>query len=749
VRLMFIMMMVSSMLLLSVPGAGASETGMVGWWPLDEGYGRTVYDLSVLRTNGTIYGAAWAAGLTGSCPELTGPGEFILIPHREEFDFDKEFTVSAWICPFALAEGVIFGNGDGHLSGYVFQLNDGGLSAVLKRDGQTCRRIGYSVTTPKLLQENVWSHVSITYDGAQNGVRFFCDGARAGIRLKDKEAAELSPAGRIRYHEKWEDANVAQVSIGTSPIFPLRFGQFRGLIRDVKLYRRALSDEEIMADYLRSAASIGALKVTTTRDRERSWLTCRIKGRTVDEKGNPVEAKLSLSVNGKYYFPDDTLSWGDRNGASFISPRGGFALGVPPGKIRIEAFGGPEFFTASLELEMKDKSEQELIIEMKRLVDMPSLGWYGGEHHLHSYGHGKGKTYDFFQRPDGWRWWAAAAMAAGFNYVSSPVPNPQGNIASAWNDRFICASTTEGGPWLDETCKIWKAVGGGGICMIPDITAAEKAGVLAVPQGYPDNWQELFFDSNVFGFDRSFPVAVALEKVYIWDVYYRGKAVTAKDWYRYLNSGFKLGIGSGSDEYLSISPAPEAKEYTKLESLSWPEVIKGYKRRCTFWTSGPLVVCKINGRDIGDTVFLPVNGSGKALLSIEAWDRYGLQRIEVVRNGEVLQTLDLTDNPAHTGKELQLNIENTCWLALRLYGGRGGFAHTSPIYIQYGDRPMVPRQEDIDYFLNWVKMYRKFVVDNAEKQKVAPDVLTQTLNWIGQAENVYQGLSKPANYRKW
>ena len=713
---------------------------LIGYWKLNEGLGSTVYDYSKYKTNGKIYRAKWVKGYPGDCLEFNRKASFVFIPHRDTFDLKKEFTFSAWIYPYSISEGDIFSNGDSYRTGCRFFINDGRIGIIVKPEKNKKGRAGSKFNSKKVLKENEWSYIAVTYSCKGNKIKIYHNGKKIG---------ERNAYGEISFAEYWEDKNISHIIIGALSTFPGIYGQYYGLIREVKVYDYALSEEEIKNDYLESVY-IAKIDVLTSKEREEKEFTCLIKGKVVDKKTKkPLEAFITLSVNGKYYYPEDTLYWGDRKRAEFLSLKKGFELKVPKGKVKITVRRGLEYYDAVKEFEIKEGGKKEILLEIERFVDMNSLGWYGGEHHLHSWGHGKGKTYEFFQRKDGWKWWSSAVKAAGFNYVSSPSPYPKGDYKSCWDKDFICAPTWEGGPWCDETCKIWKSTRGGGICMIPDLLTAEKQGGLAVPQGYLDNplLEGNFFNPNIYAFDRSFPVAVALNLVYIWDVYYRGRIDTERDWYRYLNCGFKLGIGAGSDCYLSLGPPPETKEYTKLEKLTWPEVIKGYKKRATFFTSGPLVIFKINNKEIGDVVL--INEEKDLDFDIKVWDKYGIEKIVLIKNGKIKRAFSIKDKKNSVEKKFKVRVNETCWFALKVYNVKKNFAHTSPIYIQYKKEPIKPKKEDLNYFLKWISMYRKFVTEQAKKKGVSEKVLNQTLKWIDEAERTYKSLFDPKNYKKW
>jgi hypothetical protein len=74
----------------------------VGFWRLDEGSGSTAYDETNNNNDGTITGASWTTGFSGSALYFHGGGQFfdgdgVTVPHSSSLDINGEFTVEAWI----------------------------------------------------------------------------------------------------------------------------------------------------------------------------------------------------------------------------------------------------------------------------------------------------------------------------------------------------------------------------------------------------------------------------------------------------------------------------------------------------------------------------------------------------------------------------------------------------------------------------------------------------------------------------
>ena len=72
-------------------------------------------------------------------------------------------------------------------------------------------------------------------------------------------------------------------------------------------------------------------------------------------------------------------------------------------------------------------------------------------------------------------------------------------------------------------------------------------------------------------------------------------------YYRFLNSGFHIGLTNGSDHPARVAGCVRA--YVRVDGpFTYERWIDGLRKSRTFVTSGPLVFLHVNGADIGDTL---------------------------------------------------------------------------------------------------------------------------------------------------
>jgi hypothetical protein len=200
--------------------ASAADPNLVGWWKLDEGQGQTAYD-SAGSNDGTIYGATWTTGKLGGALEFDGDGDYVNT--NDAFNYNA-LTVSAWvyIATNPNAYRAVVSNDDGS-NGFYLGIQPGGYWISYLRASGARGGLTTSIDVGK------WTHLVLTWDGTTH--TFY----RNGVFVDD----EVDSPGTM----------TADVYIGDSPGYA---NNIDGAIDDVRIFDRALSEEEIQAVMLGS-----------------------------------------------------------------------------------------------------------------------------------------------------------------------------------------------------------------------------------------------------------------------------------------------------------------------------------------------------------------------------------------------------------------------------------------------------------------------------------------------------------------
>ncbi len=215
--------------------AGGLPVGsQVGYWKFDEGFGERVYDISPHKNHGTTTASWTNDGRFGKALKNGGASDsgsgFTVIPDDDSLDFTNAITVSAWVMPTGAQPNYGYG-GIWNSRGYndyrdrFFVMDDGSLLAQFNIGGAETSLS----TSAGLMQNNVWKHIALTYDG--NELAFWVDGDKVASK---SVSGSLSTSTKSKY-----------IGLGQ----PNGSYKFNGYIDEFKLYNYALSEDEMELEY--------------------------------------------------------------------------------------------------------------------------------------------------------------------------------------------------------------------------------------------------------------------------------------------------------------------------------------------------------------------------------------------------------------------------------------------------------------------------------------------------------------------
>jgi hypothetical protein len=217
-----------------------SRGGPVAYWKFDEGQGTKVYDLSGNGNNGTLNlgtsgntdpSKAWVPGKFGTALSFDGVDDYVGVPNSASLNLSEQ-TIEFWFTP---PSG----------SGYNWQFpymrkNDATTRNYYIYGARPGEAIVYEIRDPSNNYHSLvgnktnyeigkWYHFAGTYKPTTGEWKIFINGQL------DAQKIEIFTPG----------TNNASVIIGGS--------LFNGLIDEVRIYNRALSEEEIRYLYNRGA----------------------------------------------------------------------------------------------------------------------------------------------------------------------------------------------------------------------------------------------------------------------------------------------------------------------------------------------------------------------------------------------------------------------------------------------------------------------------------------------------------------
>lgn len=205
-----------------------NRSSLTGHWKLDEAAGDVAYDSSGNSNNGQFLGIPGPARQessycsVGKCVTTDG---YISVPSSTALSPHAGLSISLWINPSGsgMQELVVKNNDSNDGAGpYELFINDGYISLRLKKSG-----IPFLLTSANQVSQGSWHHISATWDGAT--MKIYIDGKEDPYSLALTDAIDTSQ--------------------GTLTIGALQGGSalFDGKIDDIRIYKRALSQNEVTA----------------------------------------------------------------------------------------------------------------------------------------------------------------------------------------------------------------------------------------------------------------------------------------------------------------------------------------------------------------------------------------------------------------------------------------------------------------------------------------------------------------------
>jgi hypothetical protein len=205
--------------------------GLVGWWPLDEGTGTTANDRSGKGNHGTIYNGSWLSTHSGpglSFNGLATGGTQVIVPTSADFDLaeNSDLAVVMDILPNTIGDYyLVFIGTTGTFVNYCTYMNAGGIAGFGSQSGGTNRTCsGFDVAWHTLIFNNVGANVYI-----------FLDSIQQGVALTNNNSGRASNSVLRMGGDKNSGSTY----------------MYAGVMKNVRIYNRALSNSEVGAIFRR------------------------------------------------------------------------------------------------------------------------------------------------------------------------------------------------------------------------------------------------------------------------------------------------------------------------------------------------------------------------------------------------------------------------------------------------------------------------------------------------------------------
>ena len=221
---------------------GAQEAGLAAYYAFDAGRGTVLKDSSGHGNHGAIHGASWREVPGGYALGFDGIDDYVDCGNPPALDIRGPITLMAWLCPAGLQPAKEPGIVGKQFSSYL-------MTYYLNRLCFWYINSGGNNTFATLLP-GTWSHVAATFDG--KFLRIYVNGKLA--RTSRPHPGPINQGNNFLIGALSGDPTAADPNYRAS-------GAFKGMIDEVKVYGRALSDEDIGAQYHSAADRNGMFAV--------------------------------------------------------------------------------------------------------------------------------------------------------------------------------------------------------------------------------------------------------------------------------------------------------------------------------------------------------------------------------------------------------------------------------------------------------------------------------------------------------
>ena len=221
-----------------------------GYWNFNEGSGNVAYDSSGSDNDGTIHGATWVDN--GSCKKaLSFDGVDDYVQTDPATFQSNDITVEAWIYPKSFSSyKTILHKGDRRGANnflFTFDLISNKISFFISSNGNTFN----SVIGTTNLELNKWCHVVGVYRSRDKFFAVYVNGTE-----DNSKTSTLSSL----YH----DASKYWIGARYDNRQFLSDRYFNGIIDEIRIYNRALTETEIQSRYKTGSAPAFPPTITTT-----------------------------------------------------------------------------------------------------------------------------------------------------------------------------------------------------------------------------------------------------------------------------------------------------------------------------------------------------------------------------------------------------------------------------------------------------------------------------------------------------
>ncbi|MGQ9555413.1 MAG: CehA/McbA family metallohydrolase [Anaerolineae bacterium] len=424
--------------------------------------------------------------------------------------------------------------------------------------------------------------------------------------------------------------------------------------------------------------------------------------------GQPTPARVHFRAGDGRYLPpyghrhEVNDNWFEDYGADlklghtqYAYVDGRFQIELPVGDVYVEVCKGFEYRPLRQKLTITP-GQRELKLRLERPINQRARGWVTADTHVH-----------FISPQTAW----LEAQGEGVNLVNL--------LASQWGDLFTNVGDITGTPSgvSQNDTIVWvgtenrqhllghmSLLGAKGSPVYPMCASGPSESYLGDPvwsslAEWADRCRRQEGLVVIPHFPNPYCEVVAdlvLDKVDGVEIRYFDYTLDnfqMREWYRFLNCGYRVAAVGGTDKMWAGMPVGGVRTYADLagEEFTFANWAKAVRAGRTFTSSGPIIGLSVEGKAPGDEIRLR---SGGGTLAVEAWAESVLpfHALQIVANGRVVASEECQEGCGRLAVAINLPVSASSWIAARCVSRHKVWhgwpihvaAHTSPVYVNVG-----------------------------------------------------------------
>jgi len=476
----------------------------------------------------------------------------------------------------------------------------------------------------------------------------------------------------------------------------------------------------------------------------------RIKGVIVDAvSGEKVVSKVQIvSSNGRYLRPPDSIEKVGP-GSPFFYCDGEFEVDAPRGQVDVIVERGTEYQPSKTTFDVAKMGTKDVIIELKRWIDLPEAGWYPGNTHIH-YDEKETRPYDRLALDSQVETYNVTVVSIlkrwDLEYASNRFPL---GIMNEYSTAHHVVDVGEENRHNDTNNRF--AYGHVMFLRIRNQVDPVSRGFL-VDDFHPDFpplcWacDEAREQGGIViwchnGQGMEAPIAAVLGKLDAFNLFDPFWMEPEYDiWYKLMNCGMKLPASTGTDWFICSNNRVYVQMDDKFGYDGW---LEGMQKGRTFITNGPALFIEVEDKGPGDTIRF--RDEKKVTVRVSWRSHYPINRLGIVHNGRVVKRRNIREGSYEGEWEAGLSVDSNGWIAVRCNGtardsyNQAVFAHTSPVYLQNG-KQNANQTKDAEYFLKSIDQSEEWVQNTG--RYTSDDQRNAVLEVFEKGKKAYQKLAK-------